>query len=283
MILEGLPNPNIMLYHLWTKQKLAERLEISPNLLQIGIVDKALEILQNSPLLKGGPFPRIPKRNPRKRDDYKCGICGKKKRNHICHNGSIGPDHDDNVGSYGMGDSIGIKKESLNDDLDEFNDDDDDDDMGGDLNNSGNNNNYAPPSKKRKKVFKPLVLVMHDGNDNPAIAQILEQVSLFGEKNVESRLTTVLTGENINTDFEIIGEIIINGNVVNVGKISDYYKEMVKKSMDDHTLVKVELAPLQKMYNTYWLVQFILHRNSSWRTKKLNEYDCMNRKDESHQ
>jgi len=266
MIELGMPNPN--LYHsLWTKQKLAERLEISPNLLQIGIVDKALEILQNSPLLKTGPFPRIPKRNPRKRDDYKCGICGKKKRNHVCHNsGGIGNDHD-NLSNYGLGggvgDGIGIKKESVDDLDDGFGNDDDDDDDGGvgDLNNS-----YAPPSKKRKKVFKPLVLVMQ--NDNPTIQQFLEQVSLFGEKNVEARLTPLLMGENMNTDFEIVGEIIINGNVVNVGKISDYYKEMVKKSMDDHTLVKIELAPLTKMYNTFWLVQFILHRNSSWRTKK---------------
>jgi len=75
-MMEGIPN----LFSMWTKQKLAERLEMSPNLLQIGIVDKALEILQSSPLLKSGPFPRIPKRNPRKRDDYKCTICGKKKK-----------------------------------------------------------------------------------------------------------------------------------------------------------------------------------------------------------
>jgi len=174
------------------------------------------------------------------------------------------------MGGMGVG---GIKKEmdSLVDG--DFTNEDDDEEDGGDM-------GFAPPSKKRKKVFKPLILMMHDGHDNPTLQQILEQVSIFGEKNVEARLTPVYTGENMDTDFDIFGGVIINGNIVNVGKISDYYKEMVKKSMDDQTLVKIELAPLTKMYNTFWLVQFLLQRNSSWRTKKLNEYECMNRKDD---
>jgi len=241
------------MYHLWTKQKLAERLEMSPNLLQIGLVDKALEILQNSPLLKTGPFPRIPKRNPRKRDDYKCGTCGKKKRNHVCHNGG----NENDEGNYIVQDLGPMKKEEDPEDENFVNDEDEDDDGG----------EYAPPSKKRKKVFKPLVVVMHSNSDNPTISSILDQVSLFGEKNVEARLTPQFDGN----DFEIYGEIIINGNAFMVGKISDCYKDIVKKSIDDNSLVKVELAALQKVFNNqniFWLVQFTLHRNSSWRTKK---------------
>jgi len=245
---------------MWTKQKLAERLEMSPNLLQIGIVDKALEILQNSPLLKTGPFPRIPKRNPRKRDDYKCGTCGKKKRNHVCHNGGNG---ENDEGGYIQ--DVPMKKEDNEED--NYVNEEDEEEEG----------DYAPPSKKRKKVFKPLVVVMHFG-ESPALAQLLDQVSAFGEKNVEARLNPQYENE-----FEIYGEIIINGTVYVVGKISDGYKEIVKKSIEDGSLVKVELAQLQKIYNNqhiYWLVQFVLHRNSSWRTKKLNEYECMNRKDD---
>jgi len=179
--------------YLWTKQKLAERLEMSPNLLHIGLVDKALEILQNSPLLKTGPFPRIPKRNPRKRDDYKCGICGKKKRNHVCHNNG-GNDNMNN--GFDMQDD-NIKKEE-NDDEPFVNDEDDEDEEMGE---------FGPPLKKRKKVFKPMIVMMHNTeNENMAINALLTQIQTFGEKTVEARLNTHINEES--GEYEIYGEIV---------------------------------------------------------------------------
>jgi len=252
-------NPIILGQQLpWTKQKLAERLEISSTLQQIGIISQALDVIRTSPLLRGS-FPRIPKRNPRKRDDYKCGTCGKKKRNHICHTGTI-VNNDYVEGNDGMTNS----DEDCNDD------------------------DTSPPLKKRKKIFKPLVVIMH--HENPAIQQYLEQVKNIGEKNVEVNLSFFHNSQD-EKDYNIFGEILLPGttNYLPVGKVSEYYKEIVKKSLEDSSLTKIELAPIQKIginvtsgqQPVYlWLVQFILHRNASWRTKKLNEFACWNKKDE---
>jgi hypothetical protein len=242
----------------WTKKTLAERLELPQNLQQVDIIDKALEVLKSSPLLKGSLFPRLPKRSPRKREDYKCGTCGKKKRNHVCTtdsnpNRNFRDEEDDPIED------------------DDYNDDDDENREDGDLN---------PPLKKRKKTFKPLVVVMHD-NQSPQVQNFLYQVKLMGEKNVEPKLS-IAAGEN---EYNIFGHILLPQipTIMCVGKISDAYKEIVRKSMEDQSLIKIELQPLQAINNSQfpiWLVQFVLHRNSSWRTKKLVELESITKVDE---
>jgi len=185
----------------------------------------------------------------------------KRKKNHICISGG-------NSNDFGM--QVGEMKKEDNDNENFVGEEDEEDEDGGE---------FEPPLKKRKKVFKPLVVMMHNNNESSALSQILEQVSAFGEKNVDARLNVQYDGNN----YEIFGEININGNGFVVGSISEGYKDIIKKSIEEGSIIKVELAPLQKVYNQhvyYWLVQFILHRNSSWRTKKLNEFESINRKDD---
>jgi hypothetical protein len=251
-----------LVYSTWTKKTLAEKLELPQTLQQLDIIDKALDVLKSSPLLKG-TFPRLPKRSPRKREDYKCGTCGKKKRNHVCST-----DSQNSRQAFQEDDDVDDDREE---DDDYVNDDDrEDGEMG------------LHASKKRKKTFKPLVVVMHD-NHNTAVQSFLYQVKMIGEKNVEPKLSIAAVGEN---DYNIFGHIVIPqiSSIMCVGKISDTYKEIVRKSMEDQSLIKIELQPLQQMgSNTpipIWLVQFVLHRNSSWRTKKLIELESINKGDE---
>jgi hypothetical protein len=253
-----------LIYSSWTKKSLADRLELPQNLQQLDIIDKALEVLKSSPLLKG-TFPRLPKRSPRKREDYKCGICGKKKRNHICNSSE----------SQGGGGKQNFEEED--DDRGE-----EDDDYEEDVDRDDSDLSNLPPTKKRKKTFKPLVVVMHD-NQNTAVQGFLYQVKMLGEKMVEPKLSIAANGDN---DYNIFGHIVIPQipSIMCVGKISDGYKEVVRKSMEDQTLVKIELQPLQQIQSNspmpIWLVQFVLHRNSSWRTKKLIEIESINKVDE---
>lgn len=65
------------------KNTIVARLGLSGRVLENQLVASALDALRFSPLLREG-FPVLPKRIPRKRDDYKCGHCGMKKRNHNC-------------------------------------------------------------------------------------------------------------------------------------------------------------------------------------------------------
>jgi len=256
-----------LIYNAWTKKSLAERLELPQNLQQVDIIDKALEVLKSSPLLKGA-FPRLPKRSPRKREDYKCGICGKKKRNHVCSS----------TDSQG-----GNTRTTFNREEDDENRDDEDDDYNDDDDNNREEGDLAshPPTKKRKKTFKPLIVMMHE-NQNPQVQNFLFQVKIVGEKNVEPKLS-IAAGDN---DYNIFGHIVIPHitSIMCVGKISDSYKEVVRKSMEDQSLIKIELHPLQQIpSNTnipIFLVQFVLHRNSSWRTKKLVELESINKVDE---
>lgn len=84
----------------WTQQNIANFLGLSPAVTRIQIVADALAVLENSPLLDDqSVFPKLPKRAPRKRDDYKCGNCGMKKRNHSCVSNSEepGPAPEDNL------------------------------------------------------------------------------------------------------------------------------------------------------------------------------------------
>jgi len=76
----------------WTQQNIANFLGLSPAVTRLQIVADALAVLENSPLLDDHTvFPKLPKRAPRKRDDYKCGNCGMKKRNHSCVSNSEEP------------------------------------------------------------------------------------------------------------------------------------------------------------------------------------------------
>jgi len=191
---------------------------------------------------------------------------GKKKRNHICNS-------TDN--------QSGTRQNFAREDDDE-NRDDEDDDYNDDDENPDSDLSSMPPTKKRKKTFKPLVVVMHD-NQNPTVQSFLYQVKMLGEKLVEPKLSIAANGEN---DYNIFGHIVIPQipSIMCVGKISDAYKEVVRKSMEDTSLVKIELLPLQQISQNspipIWLVQFVLHRNSSWRTKKLVELESINKVDE---
>lgn len=72
----------------WTQANIANFLGLSHATQKFEIVAAALAVLETSPLLEDQTvFPKLPKRTPRKRDDYKCGNCGMKKRNHSCVGG----------------------------------------------------------------------------------------------------------------------------------------------------------------------------------------------------
>jgi len=71
----------------WNRAKIASRLGLSTRIQQIDVIDTALAALESSPLLREGLIPKLPKRSPRKREDYKCGHCGMKKRSHYCVGG----------------------------------------------------------------------------------------------------------------------------------------------------------------------------------------------------
>jgi len=181
-------------------------------------------------LLREGLLPKLPKRSPRKRDDYKCGNCGMKKRNHYC-----------------VGESVQEESEP------------------------------APASKKRKKSFKPLTVLLID-NVSQETQQCLDQIRQFGESNIEVRVRYVTNGGIFSIFAEATWE---NYKDVYIGKLSDFYKEYVKASIDDGTLAHIELTPIEEVISpelnqSVLMAQLTLYRSTSWRTKRLSEVEWRN-------
>jgi len=63
--------------------------------------------------------------------------------------------------------------------------------------------------------------------------------------------------------------------------LSDFYKEYVKASIDDGTLVHIELTPIEEVISpelnqSVLMAQLTLYRSTSWRTKRLSEVEWRN-------
>eukprot|EP01129_Flabellula_baltica_P017250 TRINITY_DN9503_c0_g1_i1.p1 TRINITY_DN9503_c0_g1~~TRINITY_DN9503_c0_g1_i1.p1 ORF type:complete len:349 (-),score=48.60 TRINITY_DN9503_c0_g1_i1:34-1041(-) len=281
----------------WSKKKLADKLELSPSTQKIQIVDFALDILKTSPLLKG-KFPNIRKKEPRKREDYKCGHCGKKKKNHTCVASNNMDIRMADLGQYGLEDNGagegGIATAQV---LDGQN--------GGmeggymDVPSYGNNmlgllsvdegivsngsspngnqrvnhqfltvddlGDMEPPVRKKRKIMFSLV-VHFEENENTSVQQFLDEVKEIGEDNVIPMLR--LTHANNERGYNIIGEIAVNttSQPTYIGCIAEEFVQAVKKAIDDNVISEISLSPLQKWSydNSHWLVRFILFSSRDW-------------------
>eukprot|EP01128_Nolandella_sp_AFSM9_P009888 TRINITY_DN6582_c0_g1_i2.p1 TRINITY_DN6582_c0_g1~~TRINITY_DN6582_c0_g1_i2.p1 ORF type:complete len:181 (+),score=40.00 TRINITY_DN6582_c0_g1_i2:616-1158(+) len=64
-----------------------------------------------------------------------------------------------------------------------------------------------------------------------------------------------------------------------LGSLSPMYKSYAKTAIEDTTITKVELAPLEEFVNDHgkkaWLSQLLLYRKKSWNAKPLVEMDFL--------
>eukprot|EP01125_Pyxidicula_operculata_P004493 TRINITY_DN1700_c0_g1_i3.p1 TRINITY_DN1700_c0_g1~~TRINITY_DN1700_c0_g1_i3.p1 ORF type:complete len:652 (+),score=237.98 TRINITY_DN1700_c0_g1_i3:1252-3207(+) len=247
-----------------SKSKLALHLRISEHLLKDSDIACALKALENSPLLKEG-FPKLPRKSPRKRDDYKCGNCGQKKRNHSCSSGSAPQNEAYMSPTSDHSPSSPISHDAL------------------------------PPNNKKRKKFKPLTVLL-ENTPQQQIKENLEEIKRIGESNVKVDLKVVT---NDNNSYEILAEAHLeNDKRVVLGQLSDTYRDTVRASLIDLTFLTAELAPLELSHsnssntnntaipadtstindNTTQQtiqIQLILYRDASWRTKRLSEKEWM--------
>jgi hypothetical protein len=186
------------------KERLAEALNIRNN------TAKQQPIVSSAlEILKTSPvlneLPEILKQHkPRKRRDYRCGKCGMVKKNHTCP-----------------------KLQNMN-----F--------THGSCSFAGSSSGRS----EKRKSYKPLKLVLVE-NDQPETRQYLMELQLIGVEKIGIQLFVITKKAAEQEDFDIVVQAVYGNRAPTyIGKVSWYYKGIVRTAIEDNSITKVELLKI---------------------------------------
>lgn len=130
------------------------------------------------------------------------------------------------------------------------------------------------PKKRKKQSFKPLTVLVLDSHV-PEVQAKLKEIKAIGESLVTVELKYAL----IQGGFTILVVVVLDNQRVYLGRLSDYYKQYIKASIDDGTFLYAELAPLPEFSIvdgvSIIVPQLNLYRSISWGIKRLSELEYM--------
>jgi hypothetical protein len=98
---------------------------------------------------------------------------------------------------------------------------------------------------EKRKSYKPLKLVLVE-NDQPETRQHLMEIKQIGETNVQIQLFVVK--KRAPDDFDIVVQAVYGTRPpVYIGKVSWYYKPIVRAAIEDNSITKVDLLQVYEV------------------------------------